>query len=510
MTLWVTGSLLLLSVLLPAISASPAQMTVKVQRFTMDWWYLWPFALTDRLSGGALWAFFLFTGGAALTAPWWMAKRRRAPEWKAQVDVPRCMGCTLCAQDCPFNAITMVAREDGRKFNVQSQVNPSLCVGCGICIGSCDSQAINLPAQNSREIEQRLLAWIEAQTARGERPFLAFACAESAGALLGADADGNSVALPGYRVERVPCVGWVSAVLLQRALQRGAGGVLLVGCGEGDAVGREGMKWFEQRMAGRREPKFDPRQADPSRVRFVKFDRTRRGDLLRAAREFSAEVSAPTSAGDGVAQTSKSAVSQVSKPAAPGMSSRAADLEIGDTAGLETCATKPGEPQRPSRGRQIAFAVALALVLGAVTFAFSNLPYRTAHSSAPELVVSFNHHGAILEPRKLTKEELAKRLPHMRAQVNVTRERVPVRLRVQVDGQTVLDQAYPAKGLSHDGPSMAVARLPLTPGPHQVRVELADTADPDQWAQQWTEKVEFQESRARVVLFDTKAGFSLR
>src|ERR1041385_6995947 len=43
----------------------------------------------------------------------------------------------------------------------------------------------------------------------------------------------------------------------------------------------------------------------------------------------------------GVAQTSKSAVSQVSKPASAPAFGRDADLEIGDTAGLETCAT-PG------------------------------------------------------------------------------------------------------------------------------------------------------------------------
>ena len=42
MTLWIVGSLLVVSALLPATSASPAEMTVKVQRFTIDWWYLWP------------------------------------------------------------------------------------------------------------------------------------------------------------------------------------------------------------------------------------------------------------------------------------------------------------------------------------------------------------------------------------------------------------------------------------------------------------------------------------
>jgi hypothetical protein len=40
-----------------------------------------------------------------------------------------------------------------------------------------------------------------------------------------------------------------------------------------------------------------------------------------------------------VAQTSKSAVSRVSKPADATQWRHPADLEIGDTAGLETCAT---------------------------------------------------------------------------------------------------------------------------------------------------------------------------
>jgi ferredoxin/coenzyme F420-reducing hydrogenase delta subunit len=461
MTLWLLGSLVALSALLPAFSASPASMTVKAQTFTIDWWYLWPMALTDRLGGGALWGFFLTTGLVTLSVPWWMAKGRHAAAWKATVDLPRCMGCTLCAKDCPFNAITMVPRDDGRKFAFQSYVNPDLCVSCGICTGSCDSQAINLPALNSREVEKELHAWIDAQKARGVKPFVAFCCAESSGAVLRADPEGNSAELPGYRVETVPCAGWVSAVILERALQRGAGGVLVVGCGEGDPVCREGMKWFEQRMEGRREPVFNPGKADPSRVRFVPFDRTRRAGLLQAAREF-----------------------QQASPPSPAKTTRKLVL-------------------------QIAAAIALAAGLGAVTFAFSSLPYRTPHSPQPELIVSFNHSGALLEARKLTKEELAERLPHMRAQVNVTRKRVPVRLRVQVDGQTVFDQSFQPKGLSHDGPSMAVARLTMSPGPHQVRVELADTADPDQWTKQWSETVEFQESRNRVVLFDAKSGFSL-
>jgi len=461
MTLWIIGSLAVVSMLLPATSASPAQMTVKVQRFTIDWWYLWPMGLTDRLGGGALWAFFLGTGLVTLTVPWWMARRRLAPAWQADVDLARCFGCTLCAKDCPFNAISMVAREDGKKFEVQSQIDPLLCVGCGVCVGACDSQAINLPALDSREVEKNLNAWIDATKARGEKPFLAYCCDESGAEQLRVNADGTSPELPGYRIERVPCIAWISAVMLERPLSRGVEGILVIACGDVNPVARDGCQWFEQRMNGQRQPAFDPKKANASRVRLVHRDRTQGASLARIAQEFRVN---PTG-------------------------------------------------QKPSavreRALQVAGAVGLALVLGAVTWLFSNLPYRTPHSPAPELVVSFNHHGAILDARKLTKEELAKRLPHMRAQVNVTRERVPVRLRVQVDGQTIHDSSYQSKGLSHDGPSMAVVRLPMTPGQHTVQVELADTADAEAWTQRWTETVTFPENHLRVVLFDTKAGFSL-
>jgi hypothetical protein len=53
--------------------------------------------------------------------------------------------------------------------------------------------------------------------------------------------------------------------------------------------------------------------------------------------------------GDLVAQTSKSAVSRVSKPADAAPWRHPADLEIGDTAGWETCAT----PVLPSSANAI-------------------------------------------------------------------------------------------------------------------------------------------------------------
>ena len=149
------------------------------------------------------------------------------------------------------------------------------------------------------------------------------------------------------------------------------------------------------------------------------------------------------------------------------------------------------------------------MTLSGVAFAFSALSYHTAHRPEPEFVVSFHHAGAVMEARKLTKEEIDKRLPHMRAQVNVSRQRAPVRLRVRLDGEVALDRSFAAKGLSHDGASVGLVRLPVTPGMRTVRVEIADTADPEVWTRQWSDTVMFETNRARVLLFDTKAGFTL-
>ena len=110
------------------------------------------------------------------------------------------------------------------------------------------------------------------------------------------------------------------------------------------------MDWKGRRAAptpdasGQRGVPTSVTDASPQTRRFAHgFGNSQRsqGILLRA----SVVVRAGDSVGGylfSVAQTSKSAVSRVSKPAAI---NGGADLEVGDTAGLETCAT---------RGRQLA------------------------------------------------------------------------------------------------------------------------------------------------------------
>jgi len=73
----------------------------------------------------------------------------------AIVDSAKCVGCLLCAEVCPFNAIES---ETLRSGEVVATVNESLCKGCGLCTATCRPGAVNLRGFT----HQQLLAEVEA------------------------------------------------------------------------------------------------------------------------------------------------------------------------------------------------------------------------------------------------------------------------------------------------------------------------------------------------------------
>jgi ferredoxin len=107
-------------------------------------------------------AFFVMLG----LMPWLPPLRRAKP---AVVDLDHCNGCTRCAEDCPYEAIRMVRRTDGKPFPTEAEVNPSLCASCGICVGACPSSTpfrrteelrtgIDLPDYSLKVLRERVVA----------------------------------------------------------------------------------------------------------------------------------------------------------------------------------------------------------------------------------------------------------------------------------------------------------------------------------------------------------------
>jgi ferredoxin len=458
MTVWVLGALLLLSVAYPAGSAEPARMAALPQAFTMDWWFLLPLALTDRLGAGALWSVLVLGSAVPLAVPWWLARSRAKP---ARVTPGRCNACTKCFQDCPYTAISMVPRTDGStRHDMQAEVDPAKCVGCGICAGSCDTAGVGLDWFAVSDQRWRFAVWLKQAIEKDERRHVAFLCAESAGSSLKVDPEtGGCPELPGYLVLQVPCVGWLHPFGVEHTVRFGGKGALVVSCEPGECRYREGAQWEQMRLDGDREPALRTEKVAREKIRLISLNRTRVGDLIREAQRFR----------EGEAPQSESGLT----PALTG----------------------------------IAAAVLAAMLAGCVGLV-SDLGYAPPRRSGSELVVTFKHPGQIGENcRELSAEEKAALPAHMRRDRICDRARSSVRLRVTVDDGSPVQGLYAPQGIWNDGNSVAVEHIPVPAGEHRVRVEIGDSADPSEWTYSAEQTLAFTEAARRVIVFDRVSGF---
>lgn len=150
----------------------------------------------------------------------------------------------------------------------------------------------------------------------------------------------------------------------------------------------------------------------------------------------------------------------------------------------------------------------LFAVFAAVIGVFTRWP--TYQALAPEralLKVSFTHHGKpVSECRQKSAAELAKLPPNMRAPVQCPRERSPVRVEVDVDGQAVYRHVARPAGLSKDGASAVYQRIELAAGTHELVVRMNDDARVAGYTHSRTETVTLRPAQILVIDFDAEAG----
>ncbi len=204
-----------------------------------------------------------------------------SPDARVRIIKDRCTGCTKCALDCPYGAITMVERHDGRPHKYIAIEDVSRCVSCGICVGSCDGVAVTLGATAPESLWGLVAARMAA--APGAVPLDRVAVQPPAGppapampdvrgrqvvftcerhALHGARPFLSDAGMDGWTVIPVPCVGTVAPDLLVRTLDAGATAVKVVGCPPDDCANREGNLWTEQRLTRQRVPRLRKPYAD--------------------------------------------------------------------------------------------------------------------------------------------------------------------------------------------------------------------------------------------------------
>lgn len=108
---------------------------------------------------------------------------------------------------------------------------------------------------------------------------------------------------------------------------------------------------------------------------------------------------------------------------------------------------------------------------------FSDAPvYRHFSGDKAVLTLSFSH-GAKRKGdcRKLSREELEKLAPNMRKPVSCPRERLPVVVRIEIDGRELFAASLAPTGLSGDGASSIYRKFVIPPGSHQIVARLRDS-----------------------------------
>jgi len=247
-----------LSFAYPAISHGPADLGTVPAVLSLDWYYMAFYPIFDHWGPGAMWA-LAFGGSLLLCAMPWLPPRKEAAA--AEVFLEHCNGCTRCFGDCPYGAVSMQPRTDGRPFEKEAIVNPSLCTACGICVGACpmstpfkQGQAlktgIDLPNTSLDSISGRLseaMAKVAAKYSPARPSIVVVGCDH--GAKLRNIEDDATASI------KLPCIGMLPPSFIDLALSDGrVDGVLLTGCADCDCHHRFGIEWTEDRLAGLRDP----------------------------------------------------------------------------------------------------------------------------------------------------------------------------------------------------------------------------------------------------------------
>ncbi|MDA0772479.1 MAG: cytochrome b N-terminal domain-containing protein [Cyanobacteria bacterium] len=153
------GTILIFAGLMPATSGPEAVLIATPTYFDMDWFYLWIFPVMDYLGNIWTWVALAVVTLIAILLPEFVKSRDDEP---ATVNKDACVGCKLCAVDCPYEAIYMAPRTDGSKFKEIAVVIDARCAECGLCVGACNFDAIELPAHISTDYMDQTRMILEA------------------------------------------------------------------------------------------------------------------------------------------------------------------------------------------------------------------------------------------------------------------------------------------------------------------------------------------------------------
>jgi hypothetical protein len=158
---------------------------------------------------------------------------------------------------------------------------------------------------------------------------------------------------------------------------------------------------------------------------------------------------------------------------------------------------------------QIAAYAAVALLIG---YFATQPPYQYGDERMATIKLSLSHATDRVAPCvRLTREEIAELAANMRRAESCERERLPLRVELDVDGENVISVVAEPSGVWKDGSASIYERFDVAAGSHMIAVRLRDTARTEGWDYTKEASVELAPGRYFTVTFRAgTGGFNFR
>jgi hypothetical protein len=139
---------------------------------------------------------------------------------------------------------------------------------------------------------------------------------------------------------------------------------------------------------------------------------------------------------------------------------------------------------------------------------FSNSPpYQHLPPDQAMVKLSLRHSGELLgECHQLDAEELAKLPATMRAPADCPRERAPLELVLEVNGETILDELIMPRGLHQDGMASMYRRVNVPSGPVTLKVRMKDHPGQKDFPYSAERELTLRPAQVLVIDFDSRNG----
>ncbi len=223
--------------------------------------------------------------GAAVKASIVMARDTVLTEpITSSIDKEKCIGCELCMELCPYQAIEK--DEEGKL-----EVIKVLCKGCGTCGASCPKRAITMRHFTDDQLFAQVTSVpIEGEMTLMEPNILGILCNWCCYA--GADLAGinRNQYPPNLRIVRVMCSGRVDPTIVFEAFKSGADGVFIGGCHLGDCHYQKGNYQAERKIKITKRL-LEKVGIEPERLRIEWVSASEGGRFAKLIAEFTEQIS---------------------------------------------------------------------------------------------------------------------------------------------------------------------------------------------------------------------------